>query len=299
MTDVREPNSAATGAATTTTTTTSTAAPASPDEALHKLYRMSRTAGLGSGDYVAISNTAILALVLGALSLLATLYPLMIVVAVGAVICGILALRQIRNSNGTQTGIGIAIVAILCGLGFGGAAIGKTVMQYFQDRRDEQAIGQVVQRLNDMLVSKPPQYAQAYRTLFSDDFKRDFSEQDFTRTWETFTVRVGDVQAVGWANHAEFASAPGSDVRHGYISSTVKFANREQPASQVMQLIRSGDNAEWQIAAIQQLFEKPKAGRGGEGEPQQPQQQPPGVPELMKPPGSTPGGLPTVPSPRQ
>src|SRR3954447_25417468 len=77
---------------------------------LHNLYRMSRTAGLGSGDYVAINNTSILALILGLAGVLSMLYPLLLIVSAAAVVCGVFAFVQIRSSNGTQTGRGFALL---------------------------------------------------------------------------------------------------------------------------------------------------------------------------------------------
>src|SRR3954471_20757728 len=100
-----------------TSTTAANPRPAgdpAPDAAdpLHNLYRMSRTAGLGSGDYVAINNTAILSLILGLAGVLSVLYPLLLVVSAAALVCGILALVQIRSSNGTQSGRAFAALGI-------------------------------------------------------------------------------------------------------------------------------------------------------------------------------------------
>src|SRR5687768_9014661 len=120
---------------------------------LHNLYRMSRTAGLGSGDYVAINNTAIAALLLGLASALALLWPAALVVAAAAIVCGVVALLQIRSSNGTQTGRAFAVLGILLGLALGGATAGKIVMRRVEHRRDEAKIGELVKQLNDLIVA--------------------------------------------------------------------------------------------------------------------------------------------------
>src|SRR5688572_26011279 len=99
MTELRNPTSSQTSS--TATASKSVSAEADP---LHNLYRMSRTAGLGSGDYVAVNNTSVLALLLSLASLLSLLSPWVLVVCVAAIVCGVLALKQIRSSNGTQTG---------------------------------------------------------------------------------------------------------------------------------------------------------------------------------------------------
>src|SRR5687768_5111201 len=107
MTDLRDkPALQAAGS-----TGAATADPA-PDP-LHNLYRMSRTAGLGSGEYVAINNTSVIAFLMGVASVLALLNPFLLVFAVVAVVLGVMALIQIRSSNGTQTGRAFAIAGIL------------------------------------------------------------------------------------------------------------------------------------------------------------------------------------------
>src|SRR5688572_18190595 len=183
MTDAPRPDSA----------DTSTAATASPSgDALHSLYRMSRTAGLGSGDYVAINNTAILALILGAMSIFGLLFNVMLLIALVAVVCGVIALLQIRSSNGTQSGRAFAAAGILLGLGFGGWGAANIALAKVQHRNDERAIDHLVKRLSEFLAAG--QYDQAYQALFSEGFKKDFSQSDFTGHWEAFTARFGPVK---------------------------------------------------------------------------------------------------------
>src|SRR5687768_6049715 len=102
-------------------------APAAEPDPLHNLYRMSRTAGLGSGDYVAINNTSVLAFLLGLGGVLALLSPMLIIVPVAAIVCAVLAFFQIRSSNGTQSGQAFAALGVLLGLAFGGVAVGQRV----------------------------------------------------------------------------------------------------------------------------------------------------------------------------
>jgi hypothetical protein len=122
---------------------------------------MSRTAGLGSGDYVAINNTAIVALLLGLASTFALLWPAALVVAAGASSAASWRFLQIRSSNGTETGRTFAILGILLGIGLGGAAGGKIVLRGFEHRRDEAKIDELVKQLNDKIVAR--QYGQAYQ----------------------------------------------------------------------------------------------------------------------------------------
>src|SRR5438270_13041568 len=83
--------------------------PAPADEHFAHLHKMSTTAGLGSGDYVAVNIPSVIAILLGIGSSLCLLDPYFLVVPLAGVICSIMALVQIQRSNKTQTGTLLAI----------------------------------------------------------------------------------------------------------------------------------------------------------------------------------------------
>src|SRR5205085_7590050 len=87
------------------------------DDPLARLHKMSTTAGLGTTDYVAINALAVASVFLGLASLLAMLDPLLLVLPVLAIACSIWALTQIRNSGGTQSGRGLAVLGLVLSLG--------------------------------------------------------------------------------------------------------------------------------------------------------------------------------------
>src|SRR5438034_5247113 len=105
-----------------TPTDPSQAPPGQPadDDPLAHLHKMSTTAGLGSGDYVAVNGTAVFAVFLGFASALALMSETLLLVALAAVIVSVVAWRQINHSNGTQTAKGLVLIAIVLALGFGG-----------------------------------------------------------------------------------------------------------------------------------------------------------------------------------
>src|SRR5207249_5999139 len=90
------------------------------DEPLAHLHKMSTTAGLGSGDYVAVNGTAVFALMLGVASALALMTEVLLIIPLVCVIASVIAWGQIRHSNGTQTGKRLVIAALVLGLGLGG-----------------------------------------------------------------------------------------------------------------------------------------------------------------------------------
>src|SRR6478736_4490875 len=103
------------------TETRSNSTPDAPPDPLASLHKMSTTAGLGSGDYVAINPVAIFAIIMGVASALALFEETILLLLPAAAIVGaIIALRQIGKSSGTQTGRGLAIAAIVLALIFGG-----------------------------------------------------------------------------------------------------------------------------------------------------------------------------------
>src|SRR2546421_5328731 len=107
--------------------TQSPAAPKAPlvdDDPLAHLHKMSTTAGLGSGDYVAVNGTAVFALLLGVASALALMTEVLLIIPLVCVVAAVVAWGQIRHSNGTQTGKGLVIVAMALGLGLGGFVLG-------------------------------------------------------------------------------------------------------------------------------------------------------------------------------
>src|SRR5215212_4817149 len=86
---------------------------AADDDPLAHLHKMSTTAGLGSGDYVAVNGTAVFALLVGLASALALMSEVLLILPLVAIVASVMAWQQIRNSNGTQTGKGLAIAAMV------------------------------------------------------------------------------------------------------------------------------------------------------------------------------------------
>src|SRR3954452_7526304 len=88
----------------TTPSTTNDSAVSAGAEHLAHLHKMSTTAGVTNLDYVAVSPLAVAAVLIGVLSLLSFFGPMFLIVPAAGVLVAILALRQIADSSGTQTG---------------------------------------------------------------------------------------------------------------------------------------------------------------------------------------------------
>jgi hypothetical protein len=182
-----------------------TPAPAT-DDPLAKLHKMSTTAGLGSGDYVAVNITAVVCFLFGAASLLARLSNALLVIPLIGVICGILAMRQIRRSNGTQTGQGVAAIGLLLSLGIGGWVITSQVHDYLSTREDEQQIAQIIDKLGQSIKDK--KYDEGYK-LFGNTFQGRITAQRFGERMSVYHSDQardlwGNFQSFKWNGHTEF-----------------------------------------------------------------------------------------------
>src|SRR3954451_18973037 len=90
---------------------------------LSQLHKMSTTAGVTNLDYVAVNQTAIIALLLGLASGLAFFGYLLLIIPLVGIVFAIVAIRQITDSNGTQTGKGLAWGGLALCLLFGGGVL--------------------------------------------------------------------------------------------------------------------------------------------------------------------------------
>src|SRR5688572_13217478 len=116
------------------------ATPASePPDPIAGLHKMSTTAGVGSQDYVAINNAAIISIILGLCTFLAFLGLPFLILGAAGIVFGIIAMVQIRHSNGTQGGAALAVMGILLSLGIAGTVTAVSTMAYLAERDNEEA----------------------------------------------------------------------------------------------------------------------------------------------------------------
>jgi hypothetical protein len=177
------------------------------------LHKMSTTAGLGSGDYVAINAAAVVALLLGAGSATVLFNNLFFLIfPVLGVITGIIAWRQIAESNGTQTGREVAAIGLLLALGFGGFAGFRTVYGSFRNHSDEVQIVSQLQKLGSLL--KGEDYAGAY-AMFDTPFRKRVPRSEFESKWRGIATSpiLGNVQSIDWNKLLSFDIDPVDDSR--------------------------------------------------------------------------------------
>ena len=232
------------------------AAPADDDPLAH-LHKMSTTAGLGSGDYVAVNGTAVFALLLGLASALALMSEALLLLPLACLVVSIVALRQIGHSNGTQTGKGLAVIAFVLALGFGGFVFGRWATEGYRTREDRIAINKLISDFSTK--ARSDDVAAAYG-LFSDRFRSRIDPKTFADRLKALKGFGGKLLSVGSNGLIEFQTDESTGDRYAWTS--LKFTFEKFPFADTAKLHKQGD--EWQIDDLPQTFPAPQA----QGQPQ-------------------------------
>lgn len=231
------------------------------DDPLSHLHKMSTTAGLGTAEYVAVNGMSVVAIIMGVASALSLLDPVLLVIPLLAVVLGIIAIWQVKESNGTQTGTGLAIGGLVFALLFCGLVGGRYAKEVIGNREDEQAINNLIVQLGqDLHAAK---YDHAYQ-LFADKFTDRVKPQNFADTWKGFTQGSKDSpQLTGMRSNGrmEFDVDPNTGVRRGVGMTIMDF---DKNAARIPFVFIKTEDGTWKIIDIPDLFK--------------PQQAPPGPP---------------------
>ncbi len=169
---------------------------------------MSTTAGLGSGDYVAINGTALASVLLGIASAFMLLNSaVLLVLPVAGAFCGFLALRQINQSNGTQTGRGLAGVGLLLSLGFGGFYTVSQSVDGIRNRSDRNQVIALIDQFSQFI--KKSEYHSAYN-LCDQRFQQRVTEATFTERWKASNSSpiIGSITLMEWNQLLDFNDDP-------------------------------------------------------------------------------------------
>ena len=227
-----------------------TSAPAGDDPLAH-LHKMSTTAGLGSGDYVAVNGTAVFALILGFFSFLAFFSEMLLIVPLGCAVASVVAFRQIRRSNGTQTGVWLIVVGLLVALACGGSVFVRSATEGMRTRADRQAIGQFKEALAKQVQAG--NFSAAY-AKFSDRFHQRYTEQAFSDRFKLITKYYGELKSIGWNGLAEFS--PDETTGTQYAAVSLEFNFEKNPLRDTATLRKEGD--QWVIENLPDMFPPPQ-----------------------------------------
>jgi hypothetical protein len=211
---------------------------------------MSTTAGLGSGDYVAVNGTAVFALILGLFSFLAFFSEMLLIVPLASIVTAIIAFRQINRSNGTQTGRWLVALALLAALGCGGTVLLLSATQGIRTRADREVIAKVTA---DVAQKVKDGNTQGAYDLFSDRFHERLSQKAFEDRLKLLQSYYGPLQSITWNGLAEFNDEDTSGIRVAFVS--LQFNFQKGPLRDTATLRKAGDK--WVIEALPDLFPLP------------------------------------------
>lgn len=222
-----------------------------PDQ-LSSLYKMSRTAGLGSTDYVAINGAAVAAAILGAASSLSFVANVFLVVPIVGIVFAIVALRQIAHSNGTQGGRLLAVGGLVLSLLFAGIVIGGEVKEAVGHTADSKEITGLIDQFSD--AAKANDVDKAYG-LFANQFQQRWDKEKFGGVMKFLQKSPvnGDMQYMKWNGvRYQFDQLPGQPDRFANGGLLVKFQNSPEPFRTEAVFRNGGDG--WRIYSIPSFF---------------------------------------------
>jgi hypothetical protein len=218
---------------------------------LVNLPRMSTTAGVGVQEYVAINNTAVIALLLGLASLLAIIDWVLLAVPLLGAVTAFAALGQIRRSNGTQTGRNIAMAGLFLSVGMGSFVLSSSAIQWLGRRTDSQAISQLcVQFGDDMKLGR---YDSAYQ-LCSQRFQTRVDREEFVSRLQLIQDQLssgtlGKIVGAHWNGLAQWNSDPDSGSVTAWAYVEINFEHVPNPDDKAFQFRKSGTR--WFIDGIE------------------------------------------------
>ena len=228
--------------------------PDNADEPLAHLFKMSTTSA-GGQDYVAINPTAIAALILGVASVLALVNEVLLIVPLAGVICAVIALLQIRRSNGTQSGTSFAIIGLFLALLIGGARAAQQVIESTHNSKDTQTIVGLIDKFGQDIHTN--RYREAYEDLTTQAFREEVDYNTFNTTLENLQATTGQIQSCKWnQEQPQFEEVGTTGVRGAYAMGLMKFSKFKDPGRPVFSF--SDREGTWKIDGLSFFQQKKK-----------------------------------------
>jgi hypothetical protein len=203
-------------------------------------------------DYVAVNIAAVWAMLLGVGSSLALVDPYLLLIPIVAIVFAIVALRQIQNSNGTQTGGWLAWGGMALAVFFASFVLSRMAAQARQDARDRQAIVNVVAALSNDV--KAGNFDSAYQH-FSPPFQARVNMDRFKGQMHLVqdSALYGKLQSIQSNNVVQFSDAVGADdIRAAQTRLIITFDKAPAPITPDAVLRR--DRGRWSLDDIPSLF---------------------------------------------
>lgn len=249
---------------------TDTNADTRTDPAMKALYHMSRTAGVGLGDYAAINVLSVVGFLLGFACFLLLVFNdslMMLALPVIALVTCAAAIYQVRDSNGTQVGNGWAFGGVALALLFGGI----NLFSHVNVARTESAYRSELQSLVGKLANDATTRSSipAAYGLFHPRFQEMVKPESFERT---LALRTGHnandpLANIALGDNVIFDTVPETKIVQATALLVIQGRQKDEDgkplqASTPIQF-RRDENDVWKIYAIPEWFagEDPKRQR--------------------------------------
>jgi hypothetical protein len=226
-----------------------------PADPIASLHRMSTTAGVGAQDYVAINNLSIATAVLGLTTAFAFMGMLFLIIGAATIAFGVVALRQIRNSNGTQSGKAFAWLGILLAVGISSYVIADDYRQRQAEQVESRQVTAAVDEFSKLIVAGD--YAAAY-SLLDKEFTTQWTADQFQSFWKRsqdpdLQLGRGPIQKMYGNGLVEFSDR-GDGSRFAGTKIIIEFKNPGDVA-RIMIVLKKGSDGQWHTSSLEP-FEK-------------------------------------------
>jgi uncharacterized membrane protein (DUF485 family) len=221
-----------------------------------RLHKMSTTAGVAAQDYVAINSLAVTAAVLAVATGLAFLGTYFLFIAPAAVGCGLLALRKIANSNGTEGGRPLAWFAIVLSLGLAGVILVKTIATLRVQAKERVQIRQVIAEFGKDIAAG--EYEKAYE-LCDGEFQKKWTLAQFRATWVAYQD-PDPLHGYGTFRRMEdngIISFPAASADRPIAWTQLIITGQTEAFRASSELIK-GPDGKWRFSILSKLFETPR-----------------------------------------
>lgn len=219
------------------------------NDPLRKLHKMSRTAGLGDSQYVAVNTFAVATVVFGLASAVVVLNAILLIVPAVAIVLGVVALMQIRNSNGTQTGRPLAWLGMVLALGASVLLGTSQIVRILNTRQDEQQIAQLIADFGGDVKAR--NYDAAHARL-SPKMAEAWPKDSLAARMNLIQDGAyGPVKGMSWNGRAAFEV----EQRTGLlIGASVAVVDREKGDQDRQEMRFLKVNGEWKLDAVPMML---------------------------------------------
>ena len=225
---------------------------------LASLHKMSTTAGVGSQEYVAINTLAVTAAVLGLATAFAFIGTIFLIIPAAAIVCGILAIRQINDSNGTQGGKWLAVLGMALALLIAGIVGTRKVAEVQQKRQIARQVTAVLDQLGKHITAG--EYEAGY-ALTDAAFREYVSPEQWAQTWKLQQSPQYNGQITSLQGNNVVNRVVQDGRQYAYTQGIMQFAQRAEEFRATM-IFSTDDAGQWRLNRILEMFQAQLRARG-------------------------------------